>query len=71
MHRPKNVDENQKKNETLASQNKQKSKPISQIMKKKKEIKDQLNTPLETLRQDAPIEPNWGIKKNSDGKNTF
>ncbi|WP_375199215.1 transposase [Lysinibacillus sp. RS11] len=36
-----------------------------------KEIKDQLDTPLETLWQDAPIEPNWGIKKNSDGKNTF
>ncbi|MEY9970629.1 transposase [Lysinibacillus sp. RC46] len=36
-----------------------------------KEIKDQLDTSLETLWQDAPIEPNWGIKKNSDGKNTF
>ncbi|KOP72706.1 hypothetical protein AMS59_17530 [Lysinibacillus sp. FJAT-14745] len=36
-----------------------------------KEIKDQLDIPLETLWQDAPIEPNWGIKKNSDGKNTF
>ena len=36
-----------------------------------KEIKDQLDTPLETLWQDVPIEPNWGIKKNSDGKNTF
>ncbi|MEA0565794.1 hypothetical protein U2H26_21675 [Lysinibacillus irui] len=31
----------------------------------------QLDTPLKTLWQDAPIEPNWGIKKNSDGKNTF
>ncbi|MFB7159974.1 transposase [Lysinibacillus sp. NPDC056232] len=36
-----------------------------------KEIRHQLDTPLETLWQDAPIEPNWGIKKNSDGKNTF
>ena len=36
-----------------------------------KEIKDQLSTSLETLWQNAPIEPNWGIKKNSDGKNTF
>ncbi len=36
-----------------------------------KEIRHQLDTPLKTLRQDAPTEPNWGIKKNSDGKNTF
>ncbi|WHY48249.1 transposase [Lysinibacillus pakistanensis] len=36
-----------------------------------KEIKDQLDTPMVTLWQDAPIEPNWGIKKNSDGKTTF
>ncbi|RKJ45749.1 IS4/IS5 family transposase, partial [Butyricicoccus sp. 1XD8-22] len=36
-----------------------------------KEIKHQLDTPLNILWQDAPIEPNWGIKKNSDGKNTF
>ncbi|MFE3575404.1 transposase [Lysinibacillus sp. NPDC059133] len=36
-----------------------------------KEIRHQLDTPLETLWQDVPIEPNWGIKKNSDGKNTF
>ena len=26
---------------------------------------------LETLRTDVPIHPNWGIKKNSEGKNTF
>ncbi|CAM5222846.1 IS1182 family transposase IS662 [Ureibacillus acetophenoni] len=36
-----------------------------------KEIKHQLDTPLETLWHHAPIEPNWGIKKNSEGKNTF
>lgn len=36
-----------------------------------KEIRHQLDTPMVTLWQDAPIEPNWGIKKNSDGKNTF
>lgn len=36
-----------------------------------KEIRHQLDTPLKTLWQDEPIEPNWGIKKNSDGKNTF
>ncbi|RKJ52454.1 IS4/IS5 family transposase [Butyricicoccus sp. 1XD8-22] len=26
---------------------------------------------MEILWNDVPIEPNWGIKKNSDGKNTF
>ncbi|KGR89431.1 transposase [Ureibacillus massiliensis 4400831 = CIP 108448 = CCUG 49529] len=36
-----------------------------------KKIEHQLNTPLEILWNDVPIEPNWGIKKNSDGKNTF
>jgi len=36
-----------------------------------KEIRHQLDTPMVTLWQDAPIEPNWDIKKNSDGKNTF
>ncbi|MFJ5565446.1 hypothetical protein [Lysinibacillus xylanilyticus] len=32
-----------------------------------KEIKD----PLDTLRQEVPVEPSWGIKKNNNGKNTF
>jgi len=36
-----------------------------------KNIVDQLDTSLETLRTDVPIQPNWGIKKNSEGKNTF
>lgn len=36
-----------------------------------KEIKHQLDTPLNVLFQDAPIQPMWGIKKNSEGKNTF
>lgn len=31
----------------------------------------QLSIPLTTLWQDIPIEPKWGVKKNSDGKNTF
>ena len=31
----------------------------------------QLSIPTHTLWQDIPIEPNWGIKKNSNGKNTF
>jgi transposase len=36
-----------------------------------KEIKYQLDIPLKTLWREAPIEPKWGIKKNSAGKNTF
>ena len=36
-----------------------------------KKIEHQLDTPLEILWTDAPIAPQWGIKKNSDGKNTF
>ena len=36
-----------------------------------KKIEHQLDIPLETLWADAPIAPQWGIKKNSDGKNTF
>lgn len=36
-----------------------------------KTLEAQLAIPVETLWQDMPIEPHWGIKKNSDGKNTF
>lgn len=36
-----------------------------------KTIEDQLDVDLKTLRTTVPIEPNWGIKKNSEGKNTF
>ena len=36
-----------------------------------KKIEHQLDTPLETLWAEAPIAPRWGIKKNSNGKNTF
>ena len=36
-----------------------------------KKIEHQLDTPLETLWAEAPIAPQWGIKKNSNGKNTF
>ena len=36
-----------------------------------KTIEAQLPISLETLRTEAPLEPNWGIKKNSEGKNTF
>src|SRR5690606_13036641 len=36
-----------------------------------KKLAAQLTIPTNTLRQDIPLEPNWGIKKNSDGKNTI
>lgn len=34
-------------------------------------IADQLDVPLETLRSQMLIEPAWGVKKNSKGKNVF
>lgn len=36
-----------------------------------KSIADQLDVSLEELRTKIPIEPAWGIKKNSEGKNVF
>jgi transposase len=36
-----------------------------------KKIEDQLPISLKTLRTEDPLEPNWDIKKNSEGKNTF
>ena len=36
-----------------------------------KKLDAQRTIPLKTLWQEIPIEPKWGIKKNSDGKNTF
>ncbi|KYG91190.1 transposase [[Bacillus] sp. KCTC 13219] len=36
-----------------------------------KKLEAQITIPLMTLWQEIPIEPKWGIKKNSDGKNTF
>ncbi|MEK5069020.1 transposase [Sporosarcina sp. FSL K6-1508] len=36
-----------------------------------KKLEAQLSISAETLWQDIPIEPKWGIKKNSDGKNMF
>ncbi len=37
----------------------------------KKETAAQPSEPLQVLRDEMPIEPQWGIKKNSDGKNVF
>lgn len=36
-----------------------------------KPISAQLDVSLEELRSEMPIEPAWGIKKNSEGKNVF
>jgi transposase len=36
-----------------------------------KKIEDQLTETLKTPRTEIPLETNWGIKKNSEGKNTF
>ncbi len=36
-----------------------------------KEIIHQLPESVETLFQEAPIDPKWGVKKNSDGKNVY
>ena len=36
-----------------------------------KKLAAQLTIPTATLLQDMPIQPKWGVKKNSDGKNTF
>lgn len=34
-----------------------------------KKLEDQLAIPARKLWQDIPIQPKWGVKKNSDGKN--
>lgn len=34
-------------------------------------IADQLDVPLQELRSSVPIQPKWGVKKNSEGKNVF
>jgi len=36
-----------------------------------KPIADQLDVSLDELRKEMPINPAWGIKKNSEGKNEF
>lgn len=36
-----------------------------------KKIEDQLDVPLAELRNEIPQDPQWGIKKNSEGKNVF
>lgn len=36
-----------------------------------KKIEDQLDVSLQELRSSIPIQPKWGIKKNSEGKNVY
>ncbi len=36
-----------------------------------KKIEDQLDVPSVTLRTEVPQDPQWGVKKNSEGKNVF
>jgi transposase len=36
-----------------------------------KKIEDQLDIPLTELRAEVPQNPEWGVKKNSEGKNVF
>jgi transposase len=36
-----------------------------------KKIEDQLIVPLDELRDAIPQDPQWGVKKNSEGKNVF
>jgi transposase len=36
-----------------------------------KKIEDQLEVPLDELRAEIPQDPQWGVKKNSEGKNVL
>lgn len=36
-----------------------------------KKIEVQLDTPLDELRAEIPLDPKWGVKKNSEGKNVY
>jgi hypothetical protein len=36
-----------------------------------RKIEAQLDVPLAELRSEVPIDPKWGVKKNSEGKNVF
>jgi len=50
---------------------KEKQEQESQKSIYEKKVADQLDVTLEELRTQAPINPAWGIKKNSEGKNEF
>lgn len=36
-----------------------------------KEIAAQFHEPFHVLRDHMPLDPQWGVKKNSDGKHVF
>lgn len=50
---------------------KQKQEEEAQKSLYEKSISAQLDVPLEELRSQVPVQPDWGIKKNSEGKNVF
>lgn len=50
---------------------KEKQKQEAELTLYEKPIEHQLNCTLEDLRLHAPLNPTWGIKKNSAGKNVF
>ncbi|KXG44495.1 hypothetical protein U473_11075 [Tepidibacillus decaturensis] len=41
------------------------------VFRFEKKIEDQLAVPLAELRAKIPQDPQWGIKKNCEGKNVF
>lgn len=50
---------------------KQKQEEEAQKSLYEKSISAQLDVPLEELRSQVPLQPDWGIKKNSEGKNVW
>ncbi|MCC5468747.1 transposase, partial [Pelosinus baikalensis] len=60
-----------KKKEEQASYDQQKLEEEENKALYEKKIEAQLEVSLEELRSEMPIEPAWGIKKNSEGKNTY
>ncbi|PUA38388.1 hypothetical protein C8Z91_14480 [Paenibacillus elgii] len=50
---------------------KQKQEEEAQKSLYEKSIATQLDVLLEDLRSQVPVKPDWGIKKNSEGKNVF
>lgn len=60
-----------KRKEEKEQYNKQKLEEEQNKTLYEKPIAEQLGVSLEELRSEIPIEPAWGIKKNSEGKNVF
>lgn len=66
---PKKRGRKPKKEQVAYQKEKQKQEEKKTIYEKA--IEHQLDIDLETLRTAIPLQPTWGIKKNSEGKNTF